>query len=236
MLHAKAMAVVVAYDMYQEVCEGGLDSTWKVEKPMDFFEFRERLSQQLLEYNPRLCRYPGDKNMRKVTQQRKEGRATDTATPSNAPRRRGRPPAAVSPPTVGPTRVTMAMISDASKVSPSGQQPRLCGDLDMLTIHANSIEVGRKHAKKCAVCGMDAYAECKICGVALHPPNGTRGASAGKPCFYEYHNTSFFGLAKSDYALTGKRKVDWKEPTDAQKRNHSSFIKNLKAQEDNNSS
>ena len=44
MRHGKAMAIVVAYDMYLEVCEGKLDDDWKVEQPVDFWRFRELLS------------------------------------------------------------------------------------------------------------------------------------------------------------------------------------------------
>jgi hypothetical protein len=42
-LHGKALAVVVAYNMYLECCEGKLNAEWKIEKPFSFWRFREKL-------------------------------------------------------------------------------------------------------------------------------------------------------------------------------------------------
>ena len=39
MLHGKALAVVVAYDMYLEVAEGELDPDWFIERPLNFWQF-----------------------------------------------------------------------------------------------------------------------------------------------------------------------------------------------------
>jgi len=52
MNHAKALAIVTAYDMYLECCEGKLNPDWKVDKPVDFHLFRERLGTQMLKYDP----------------------------------------------------------------------------------------------------------------------------------------------------------------------------------------
>jgi hypothetical protein len=52
MIHGKAFTVVVAYDMYLECTEGDLEPAWKVEKPMDSWLFREKLSEQMLQYKP----------------------------------------------------------------------------------------------------------------------------------------------------------------------------------------
>eukprot|EP00978_Attheya_sp_CCMP212_P048336 scaffold506263_cov224-Attheya_sp.AAC.1 len=68
------MSVVVAYDMYKECCEGDLDPEWKIEKPMDFYTFREKLSEQLLSYRPEARKYPGDENHRKSLQQSRQQR------------------------------------------------------------------------------------------------------------------------------------------------------------------
>ena len=40
MLRGKAMAVVVAYEMYLEVAEGKINNDWKLDEPMDFWRFR----------------------------------------------------------------------------------------------------------------------------------------------------------------------------------------------------
>ena len=62
MLHGKALAVVVAYDIYLECAAGKLDPTWRVDKPVDFHRFREKLAVQIqmLTYSPKNLSYPGD--------------------------------------------------------------------------------------------------------------------------------------------------------------------------------
>ena len=70
MLHAKAMAVVVAYDIYKECCDGLMRAgEWKIEKPVSFHLFREKLAKQMLRYNPRDRKYVGDERFRTSTQQ-----------------------------------------------------------------------------------------------------------------------------------------------------------------------
>ena len=64
MLHITSLAIVVAYDIYLEVCEGKLDAEWKVQYPVDFWTFRDILSIQMLEYDPKNRKYLGDDAMR----------------------------------------------------------------------------------------------------------------------------------------------------------------------------
>jgi hypothetical protein len=68
MNHAKAMGLAVAYDMYKECAEGGLDPDWKVSKPVSYHKFHDSLSRQMLQWDPAHQLYPGDKNMRRVKQ------------------------------------------------------------------------------------------------------------------------------------------------------------------------
>ena len=74
MLHDKKIAISVAYSMYIEVAEGNLDPAWKVDSPLSFWDFRDKLSKQMLEYNPINLLYPGDENMRAVTGMEKKKR------------------------------------------------------------------------------------------------------------------------------------------------------------------
>jgi len=53
MNHAKALAIVAACDMHLECCEGKLNPDWKVDKPVDFHRFRERLGMQMLKHDAR---------------------------------------------------------------------------------------------------------------------------------------------------------------------------------------
>ena len=69
MNYSKAMAVVVAYDIYIECCEGKLNPAWYVKDPLPFWSFREKLPMQQLSYDPCKRVYPGDCHMRVTTQQ-----------------------------------------------------------------------------------------------------------------------------------------------------------------------
>ena len=69
MLHGKAMSVVVAYDMYLEVAEGKINKDWKLDEPMDFWRFQEKLVNSMLRYKPIARKYPGEKRMISSTQQ-----------------------------------------------------------------------------------------------------------------------------------------------------------------------
>jgi hypothetical protein len=50
------MSIVAAYDMYKECCDGLLDATWKVDEKdrMLYSEFCMKLSNQMLEYDPKV--------------------------------------------------------------------------------------------------------------------------------------------------------------------------------------
>jgi hypothetical protein len=74
MNHAKAMGLAVAYDMYKECAEGGLDPQWKVNKPVSYHKFHNSLSRQLLQWDPAHQLHPGDNNMLKVKQVNKTQR------------------------------------------------------------------------------------------------------------------------------------------------------------------
>ena len=73
MIHGKALAIVVAYDIYRECCTGKLDRTWSAQ-PVDFHRFRERLAVQMLQYSPKQRLYPGDEKFRVSTQVNKTKR------------------------------------------------------------------------------------------------------------------------------------------------------------------
>eukprot|EP00957_Ditylum_brightwellii_P044230 3356116-Ditylum_brightwellii.AAC.1 len=63
-IHGKALVVGIAYGMYLEVAEGGVLPICKLEQYMTFWEFRDRLSEQICGYRPVNKLYPGDENMR----------------------------------------------------------------------------------------------------------------------------------------------------------------------------
>ena len=68
MLHTMSLAGVVANDMYLEVAEGKLNQTWKDKNSVDFWTFRDLLSNQMVKYNPTHLKYSVDANIIPDTQ------------------------------------------------------------------------------------------------------------------------------------------------------------------------
>eukprot|EP00957_Ditylum_brightwellii_P031097 2355718-Ditylum_brightwellii.AAC.1 len=63
-IHGKASVDVIAYDIYLEVVKGDVITVCKMEECMTFWEFRERLSEQMCRYRLPNKLYMGDENMR----------------------------------------------------------------------------------------------------------------------------------------------------------------------------
>ncbi len=61
-LDAKSMGIIAAHDMYNECCNGLLDALWAIpkKKRMGFMEFRIKLSEQMLKYDPQDNPHAGD--------------------------------------------------------------------------------------------------------------------------------------------------------------------------------
>jgi len=220
MLHAKALALVVAYDIYKECCEGKMqEGKWRIKKLVSFYRFREKLACQMMEYSPTNRKYPGDEKFRVSTQQHKARRALQTSLSSSS---------------------NGTMTSNAGNLSKQdfdNNQKRLCGDLTPLYPHIeHCVPIPNKGHKVCVVCGEMAYHVCMECvgpdgnkGVALHVKAGGKHTAnkTSTPCFFHYHNTSFFGLAKNDHCLIGKRKRDYSFPTEEEMIEHRKITKNI---------
>ena len=56
-LHAKALTCAVAYNTYCECAEGNLNPAWKIDKPLMFWQFQDKLGRQLLVYDPTFNHY-----------------------------------------------------------------------------------------------------------------------------------------------------------------------------------
>jgi hypothetical protein len=228
-LHGKGLAVVVAFDMYLECCEGKLNPEWKIDKPLNFWQFREKLSEQMLDYNPANRFYPGDQNMRVATRQPTKYRPDGSHARSRRPR--GRPTHTPAPNAVAPAgRVTMEQFQLHSKrrATTAGNPPfsRLCGDLTHLQNHINSAQTAMKRPKVCVICGEKAYSKCGLCDVALHYFPRT-GAYAGAECFLQYHSNAFFGLGYQDAPIVKKMKKEWVFPTNSAQRGNATYIRGL---------
>ena len=211
MIHAKAMAVVIAYDMYLECCVGALNADWK-QKPVCFYRFRERLAKQMLTYNPTDRLYAGDEKLRACTQQKKCKRSLSAATPLSA-------------------SFSTPQYKTSTGVDPSKLDQvkgRLCGFLDDLLLHEQSIVPLKKKAHQvCRCCGKHAYYICQACPdkPALHIK---RGGDKRNSCFLNYHNTASFGLWRDDCVTTGsKRRKDWQYPKPEELESSSKEMKRL---------
>ena len=215
MIHGKSLAVVVAYDMYLECCEGNLKPGWKIDAPVTFWRFREKLPEQMLQYDARERRYPGDEFMRQSTHQRIRDR------PAKRTRRAGRPNKSDGE-TPGQTPavsgvVTMEQIEDAKK--------KRLNSLTEFQRHWDKSRAHRKHPNKCFVCGEDSYHRCEVCNVPLHGLN-SRSKNA-EHCFIDYHNDRFFGLARGDCALVNTLQRNWCQPTAASRKQNTVHVANL---------
>ena len=212
MLHAKKIAITVAYSLYIEATEGNLDPAWKVESPLTFFDFRDKISKQMLEYNPEDLLYPGDQHMCAVT-----------ILPKN---RRKRKPGRPKSSEISPDFVSKEDLCVEIKEKRESER-RLCGDLTLLSDHIDSTEK-KKNGGICAWCKETAYTKCTKCGVYLHffPQRGR--VESKRKCFINHHNDSMFGLSAKDQPLVGKRKKDWKDPSNRKVKRNRAHISNLK--------
>lgn len=164
--------------------------------------------------------------MRASTQQHNERRseeATNETDVASSGRSRGRPSRAVEV-EQQTGRVSLVQLKRAQ--SARGGNSRLCGDLSTLQRHIAAAKTGNKHPKNCKVCGEPAYSECTLCQVPLHYVT-QRGSGAGKQCFFQWHDESFFGLCREDCTLINKRKAEWEFPTLSKQRENQRFIRQL---------
>jgi hypothetical protein len=222
MLHGKAMAIVVAYDIYLELAEGNVDPAWKLDKKdiVDFYVFRETLARQKLAYNPKALKYLGDDMFRAFT--------------STTKAKRGRSPVP-SPPTVpgaavdGAITVTNAGVTAGALKNPPGV--RLCGFIGDLTEHYDTCLTMEDKGKKlkCAFCGKPTYQFCHLCGVAVHKFPQTNVGDGVTSCFFRYHDNGCFGLDRDDWKITNKKMRDWTYPTPEELKANQQQMKTLSA-------
>ena len=243
MLHAKKMVCVIAYDMYLECSEGNLNPLWKVKKPLTYWQFRDKLGQQMLSYTPKFCYYAGDDRMRMVTSMNTTARRNKLNTKKSTSNRKRCKRSRITEENSDnsqdsdsseddlPTTMDERITSDQYKKMKARNNSRLCGDVSCLQKHINYLKKV-KCAKQCEVCGIDTYTVCTLCpgnpGVHFFP---TKGIAKAKQCYLEYHSDEFFGLAKSDITLFhGMRLKDWKAPTNRAKKSNAKYIDNIKKQ------
>ena len=211
MNHGLSLAVVVAYDMYREAASGSLGDEWRVERMMDFHQFRDRLSGQMLNYHPVKRVYPGDAQFRVSTKQDTKRRLH---TEARFRRKKGK----LSATTVASGGSAALSTQEYKEALESG---RLCTSLGALAEHLKSFV---KNPSKCGVnchwCGEKAYTICGKCGVPLHN-FPAKGQQKGAACSVLYHDPHCFGLGCQDCSGKGvpsRRGIKWQLPSAAAKK------------------
>ena len=154
MIQAYGLAIVTCYDMYLELCEGKL-AGFSETQPMSFKAFRNKLAEQLCNYNPRKHLLKGDENFRANTQLAKLHRAPGSGTQKRRPQ----------------DHISKADYDQEKREQPRSKKARFCKDFASFCTHLNS-RVQIKSGKNCAVCNNLAFTGCGICQVTLHFPNG----------------------------------------------------------------
>ena len=102
----------------------------------------------------------------------------------------------------------------------------LCGNLTHLYMHIKSAETSNNHDNTCKVCGKLSYSRCSICGVYMNLIS-KRVQAAGRTCFFDCHNDTFFGFSCADSGLSKNKCKDWTCPSHAKKIENSSIINKL---------
>lgn len=225
-LHAMTIGVIAAYDMYLECSEGLLDAEWKVAKRniMSFSQFRLRLSEQMLTYDPRNDMYPGDDKFRRSTQVHKARRKSskDCSAEELFPE----------------TGVTIKNLRAAKE--------RICTNMEQAMNHFEAIKKAT-NAGACEVCGSSTYWRCVVCKKYMCLFN-KRNWTGGK-CAFLFHSEKYFGLSRSDYLdVVGKGRYEnggrknyedlkrelanWKPASDTAIERHARFIARLIAQDE----
>ena len=235
MLHGFALAVSCAYSMYEEVIDehvtpaaAGVEDRAALKKmKMSFTQFKHELAVQMLQYDPKFCKYPGEKTMRQHTQctlSRRVGLAAPQQQCTNT-----------TADEVGVAETAEQAGAAGSSTSGDSSTPRR----ECMSLHEYVRDHGSDHTEystaTCVVCGLRANSSCTTCGVPLClmaaipkkakkpselSPAELQGVRYGRDCHAQYHDALFKGLAKCDtenkrlhdgstvkYASPSKRKI-----------------------------
>jgi len=214
MLHGIALVVVVAYDMYLEAARGSLRPEWKIEHPMDFHQFRDRLSGQMLKYNPAMKLYPGDSKFRVSTQMNKKKQNRLNAMHKKI-------------------RLSSKSISsggtsclDVEEYREALRSEHFC--TDSTNLQSTCVPMCRIHQSLVAIVSgvikrRTLYAKNVVFGCTISH-KGERIVT--KPCSLYYHDPDCFGFGYVDYKeLKSKKNVIWNNPSKAAKQANKNHIR-----------
>ena len=159
--HGKGIALASAFSFYEEIISGSLEEDWKItnkEHRMNFYQFQQRLAEQMMDYDPKYPMYAGDERLRAHTC------TTLASRTSSRNRNIKRQKLAVRDDFTGNTTSEISLI-DISKAIGDG---RLNDSLLEFEKHVESkktlVGTGRSNLiQKCFVCGKPTTTFCTIC-------------------------------------------------------------------------
>ena len=214
-LHVLSMGVVAAYDMYNQCCDGTLDTSWEIDKSrrLSFSAFCQKLYHSRClnmthrNWNIRAIR---NSDTRLVTQVNKKRQSLQLE------RRNHNKLITYDKGGINMANFQKAMMTERLSHG---------NDLNKLSVHLQCIEK-KTNQMTCEVCGERTYWKCIPCNSAICTTDGRRGWNGGK-CALTFHNPVFWGLARCDSHLHNMKATDWVAHTQAQKKRHEDSITNL---------
>ena len=80
------------------------------------------------------------------------------------------------------------------------------------------------------MCGIDIYIPREKCKSPVHYFT-QKGGKKSQNLFFEYHSDNFFGIARTDVDLIGKKKNHWRAPTVTIKKHNKRQIREMENDE-----
>ena len=171
----KAIVGVMAYSIYEQCAQGGVDGDWKLDKYMSHPEFKRVLERQMCEYKAAKWKYPGDAQLREATV---------------IPRKRRGPARVPHDVDEGVLRVSWDKYLLAKRPPGRGVHSRLCdNNIDLLKKHLRSFV--RTHKAVCNVCGNFTFMRCTLCDLPCCFKENANMSSVS--CSMDLHSEIFFG-------------------------------------------
>jgi hypothetical protein len=206
---------------------------------MNFYQFQQRLAEQMMEYDPKYPMYDGDEKLRAHTC------TTLASRTSSRNRNIKRQKLSVRDESTGDITSEISL-TDVSRAIGDG---RLNESLLEFEKHVESkttlVGTGTSNLEqKCFVCGKKTATFCTICKKIVTRTDkktkvietmkvpiplcffGSKRNNTSTPglCFLRYHTPHHFGLCKGDSKSRNKKQKNWNEPSKQQKENWEEYM------------
>ena len=175
----------MARQMYLECTLGSVNPDWKLDKPLEGTQFRNRMGEQLCKHRASNQCYPGDQFLRRTTQLNKKQRHHRRKAVNDLQRGDN-----------GMLIVSYNNYLDAKNPRGRDSVTRLCSDdLAQLRTHLNSVY--RCDRIICQVCGRITWTKCGIYNLACCF-RSDRNDQTSLSCCIDLHDDNFLGLTRDD--------------------------------------